>query len=137
MITIFFYGLFMDRNLLIEKGLHPEVIGPAMLPGYRIHIADRATLLPSAADKAYGILMELPEEEVHILYSGQSVREYLPEQVRVSLLEGNLEIEASCYNLPLLTGLKGTNPAYAKKLSQLVESLGFDEEYVEEIAAFG
>ncbi len=35
MTKIFFYGLFMDRTLLEEKGLHPELIGPAVLPGYR------------------------------------------------------------------------------------------------------
>lgn len=39
MIKIFFYGLFMDRFLLTEKGLRPEIIGPAVLPDYRIHNA--------------------------------------------------------------------------------------------------
>ena len=47
MSTIFFYGLFMEQRLLTEKGLHPEVIGPAVLQGYRIHIGERATLLRS------------------------------------------------------------------------------------------
>ena len=36
MSKIFFYGLFMDRSLLTEKGLHPEIIGPAVLPDYRM-----------------------------------------------------------------------------------------------------
>ena len=39
--VIFFYGLFMDRALLVEKGLHPEMVGPAVLPGSRIHIGAR------------------------------------------------------------------------------------------------
>ncbi len=51
MTKIFFYGLFMDRSLLTEKGLHPEIIGPAVLPDYRIHIGERATLLRSASSR--------------------------------------------------------------------------------------
>jgi len=47
MSKIFFYGLFMDRSFLTEKGLHPEMIGPAVLPDYRIHIGEQATLLRS------------------------------------------------------------------------------------------
>ena len=41
MTTIFFHGLFMDRTLLVEKGLRPKPVGSAVLPGYRIHIGDR------------------------------------------------------------------------------------------------
>ncbi len=137
MSKIFFYGLFMDRSLLTEKGLHHEAVGPAVLPDYRIHIGERATLLPSAAHRAYGIVMELPDEEARALYSAPSVREYKRECVQVELLDTNEIVEAYCYNLPRELGLAGANPAYATELSQLVEALRFDSAYVEEIAAFG
>jgi len=137
MSRIFFYGLFMDRTLLVEKGIHPETIGPAVLSAYRIHIGDRATLVPSPSSRAYGIVMELSEEEAESLYAEPSVREYQPERVRVALLEGGEVVEADCYNLPRGLGLAGTNPAYAEKLSRLVVSLGFDPDYAREIAAFG
>lgn len=137
MSKIFFYGLFMDRALLTEKGLHPEAVGPAVLPDYRIHIGERATLLPSAAHRAYGIVMELPDEEARALYSAPSVREYERECVQVELLDTNEIVEASCYNLPRALALAGVNPAYAAELSQLVAALRFDLAYVEEIAAFG
>ena len=42
MSKIFFYGLFMDRALLTGKGFNPEILGAAVLPGYRIHIGERA-----------------------------------------------------------------------------------------------
>ena len=137
MSKIFFYGLFMDRALLTEKGLHPEAVGPAVLPDYRIHIGERATLLPSAEHRAYGIVMELPDEEARALYSAPSVREYKRECVQVELLDTDEIVEAYCYNLPRELGLAGTNPVYATELSQLVEALQFDSAYVEEIAAFG
>ncbi len=137
MSKIFFYGLFMDRSLLTEKGLHPEIIGPASLPDYRIHIGERATLLRSASSRAYGIVMELDDEEARELYSEPSVREYKQESVQVKLLDTGETVVADCYNLPRELGLAGTNPAYATKLSKLVEKLQFDSAYVEEIAAFG
>ena len=137
MSRIFFYGLFMDRSLLTGKGLHPKVIGPAVLPNYRIHIGERATLLRSASSRAYGIVMELAEDEARALYEEPSVREYVRERVEVELLATGEAFEAYCYNLPHELGLAGANPSYATKLSQLVEALHFDSAYVEEIAAFG
>ena len=137
MTKIFFYGLFMDRTLLAEKGFHPEVIGPAVLDDYRIHIGERATLLPSASCRAYGIVMELPEQEAQALYSEPSVRAYARERVTVMMVASDRVIEAYCYNLPRELGLVGANPAYANELSRLVETLEFDSAYAREIAAFG
>ncbi len=137
MSKIFFYGLFMDQSLLTEKDLHTEMIGPAVLLDYRIHIGERATLLPSSSSRAYGIVMELNDPEARALYSEPSVRQYIPERVQVELLDTGEAVEVYCYNLPRELGLAGTNPAYATQLSQLAEALQFDSAYVEEIAAFG
>jgi len=137
MSKIFFYGLFMDRTLLAEKGLHPETIGPAVLSDYRIHIGERATLLPSASSRAYGIVMELSEREADALYADPSVRAYRRERVQVALLGSNQVVEAYCYNLPRESGLTGANPGYASELSRLAGALGFDSAYAQEIAAFG
>ncbi len=137
MSKIFFYGLFMDRSLHTEKGLHPKTVGPAVLSGYRIHIGERATLLPSRSSRAYGIVMELSDPEARALYSEPSVREYKRERVQVELLASNAVVEAYCYNLPRELGLAGANPAYANELARLVEALHFDLAYAQEIAAFG
>jgi hypothetical protein len=137
MSKIFFYGLFMDRSRLAEKGLQPAIIGPAVLPDYRIHIGERATLLRCASRRAYGIVMELADQEARALYSEPSVREYIRERVRVELLATAEAVEAYCYNLPRELGLAGANPGYATELSRLVEALQFDSAYVKEIAAFG
>jgi hypothetical protein len=136
MSRIFFYGLFMDRALLIEKGLHPETIGAAALADYRIHIGERATLIPSASSRAFGVLMELSEQEAQALYSDPSVRAYKRELVQVTLLATNEVVEAYCYNLPLELGMTGANPAYATELLRLVRSLEFDSEYARGIALF-
>jgi len=136
MSKMFFYGLFMDRTLLVDKGLHPETVGPAVLSDYRIHIGERATLVPSPSSRAYGIVMELSDQEAHALYSEPSVRAYERETVLVTLLDSDQVVEAYCYNLPLEMALTGTNPGYASRLSRLVEALELDSEYAREIAAF-
>ena len=137
MSKIFFYGLFMDRALLVEKGLHPEPVGPAVLHDYRIHIGERATLVPSPSSRSYGIVMELSDDEARVLYSDPSVLAYQRERVRAELLDTRKLIDAYCYNLPPEDGLAGTNPTYAAKLSELVRSLDFDAAYANEIAALG
>jgi hypothetical protein len=133
--SIFFYGLFMDRNLLVNKGYHPVVIGRGVLNGYRIHIGNRATLLPSSADCVWGIVMQLPEEEVTELYNEPGVSGYKPELVRV-MIEGSTDsIVVQCYNLP--AGIaSGSNPEYAAKLLKLAESMNFDSDYLRTIASF-
>lgn len=133
---IFFYGLFMDQALLIEQGLDPTVFGPAVLPDYRIHIGQRATLVQCPGSRAFGVVMGLTEDEAQVLYSAPSVREYVPEVVQAELLESDERIEADCYNLPPEIGLAGTNPTYASQLARLARNLGLDPAYVEEIAAF-
>lgn len=133
---LFFYGLFMDRSLLTEKGFHPHVVGPGTLPDYCIHIGDRATLLRSTGSRACGIVMELADEEAHALYSEPSVREYIPERVTVELLDTGESVEALCYVLPHEMALAGTNPAYAAELAHLARELRLDAGCVEEIQAF-
>lgn len=136
MSRFFFYGLFMDRSLLAKKGLDPQVIGPAVLRGYRIHIGARATLQVSPPSRVLGIVMELSEEDARALYSEPSVREYQPERVQVEMLHDGAVLVACCYNLPSTTSVVGANPAYAVQLAGLVEVLLGDAAYAREIAAF-
>ncbi len=135
MSTIFFYGLFMDEALLAGKGLHPTTLGRAVLPEFRIHIGERATLVPSAGSRAYGVVMQFAAEEVCSLYSDPSVNEYEPVAVRVRFLDTDETVNADCYNLPPRTGHAGANPSYAVQLSELVRTLGFNSGYADEIAA--
>ena len=135
--TVFFYGLFMDRDLLTGQGLNPGMVGRAVLADYRLHIGERATLIPASGRRAYGVVMTLTDDEADALYAEPSVQAYTPEPVRAELLDSSEEITCDCYNLPPESGLAGSNPTYAAKLSALVASLGFDAAYVNEIAAFG
>lgn len=137
MIPIFFYGLFMDQALLTDMGLQPETVGAAMLPGYRIHIGERATLLPAAGHRAYGMVVNLTDDEAQRLYSEPSVREYIRICVSVRMVDTDATLDVHCYILPPELGAVGANPEYAEQLAQLTKALNFEQAYVDEIAAYG
>jgi hypothetical protein len=41
---VFFYGLFIDEEFLRAKGLEPELVERASLPGMSLRIGERAAL---------------------------------------------------------------------------------------------
>ena len=127
----------MDPSLLREKGLHPTLVGPAELPGYQIHIGNRASLIPSPKSTVYGMLIELPDEEATTLYSAPDVSDYYPDKVDAVLLNYRTIQTSSCYNLPADKLGDGTNAEYAGQLSALVLQLGFSPAYANEITSRG
>jgi hypothetical protein len=131
-IEVFFYGLFMDADLLRTKGADPLNIRPACVPGFALRIGQRATLLRIPDARAHGILMELTHGEIEQLYSEPSVRAYRPEAVLAELSDGS-RIPALCFNLPVPPGPEEVNSEYAAKLRDLARRLGLPSDYVESI----
>jgi hypothetical protein len=130
-IMVFFYGLFMDESLLASKGIRPTESAIGYVDGFRLHIGKRATLLPEANSRAYGVLMKITAEEVAALYSEQSVADYIAEPVVVELA-GDTRVSAVCYNLPAAR-LAGTSPEYAAALLTLATRLGLPDSYLRHI----
>jgi len=131
-IQVFFYGLFMDADLLRTKGAHPVNIRPACVPGFALRIGQRATLLEIPDARAYGILMELTHDEIEQLYSEASVRAYRPEAVLAELSDGS-RVPALCFNLLVPPSPQEVNSEYAAKLRDLGRRLGFPSDYVDRI----
>jgi len=134
-VAVFFYGLFMDESLLASRGIHPSQSTVGYVDGYRLRIGKRATLVPKRASRAYGVLMTIQNQDATTLYSDESVSDYIPEPVSVTLPSGVSE-PAICYNLPS-DRLEGTNSAYAEALLQLATNLGFPAEYLDAIRMQG
>jgi hypothetical protein len=65
-IEVFFYGLFMDDELLRAKGANPINIRPACVPGFVLRIGQRATLIRDPGACAYGLLMEFTHAELEL-----------------------------------------------------------------------
>jgi hypothetical protein len=128
-VDIFFYGLFMDMGLLQQRGLHPSHSQVACLDGYDLVIGDRATLMPRADARVYGIVTGLPFADIDTLYAEPSVREYRPEAVLVTREDGR-QIPALCYTLPSIADAP-RNTSYAVQLLALAKTLAFPEVYLD------
>lgn len=130
-VSVFFYGLFMDETMLASRGIHPSSASVGFVEGYALRIGERATLVRSAHDRAYGRLMSLRPDDVEALYSHPSVADYVPEPVTVVLQDGAID-SAVCYNLPERK-LAGTNADYAISLLALARRVGLPSPYLEQI----
>lgn len=129
MITVFFYGLFMDAQLLQSRGVAVSDPSRAQVNGYRLVLGKRATLVPAPGFTAHGMLMHLKSEDLERLYAEPSVSAYRPQTVRV-VLEGGKTLEAVCYNLPETSSGDPPNRDYARKLHELGTRLGLPESYL-------
>ena len=132
-VDAFFYGLFMDADLLRESGVAPMSPRRAHVDGYALRIGQRATLVPSAGARAYGMLISLTHAELDRLYGGPGLEQYRPEAVLVHPFDGP-PTPALCYNLPAAPPPHEGNPDYAARLRRALQRLGFPPEYVAAVA---
>jgi hypothetical protein len=128
-IDVFFYGLFMDAELLRANGLHPANGRRACVSGMALRIGRRATLVPDPARSVHGFVFGLSHEEVERLYAEPSVSAYRPEAV-IAQLTDRSTIPALCFNLPPSNETAEANPEYAEKLRMVASRLGLPAEYV-------
>ena len=131
-VDAFFYGLFMDVDVLRENQVTPVNPRPAYVEGFVLRIGKRATLLPSLGGRAFGMLVALTHRELGRLYSGPGLEQYRPEAVLARTLAGELAA-ALCYNLPAAALPEERNPDYAVRLQAVLRKLNFPPEYVASI----
>lgn len=129
---VFFYGLFMDDDLLRGKGIVPMDPRAASLEGFGLRIGKRATLVHAPDERSYGVVMGLTRQELNTLYSGPGLENYRPEEVSCMTLAGE-PIRALCYNLPEAPAPDEVNEEYAGQLRAVLVKLGFPAEYVERV----
>lgn len=132
---VFFYGLFMDEQLLAAKDVRPSRSAVGFVEGFALHIGQRATLQQQPGGRAYGVLMTVSPAEAASLYSEDSVADYVAEPVTVELMDGT-KADAACYNLPEGTA-DGTNRTYAAALFEVASRLGLPEDYLSQISRAG
>lgn len=129
---VFFYGLFMDQDLLRAKGIEPQAVELASVRSFALRIGQRAALVPNSSGHVHGVVMSLTLAELDRLYSEPSVQSYKPQALLAQLASGGT-IAALCYNLPEPPAASERNPEYAAKLRVVAEKVGLPPDYVASI----
>ena len=132
-IDAFFYGLFMDLGILRDSGVAPVNPRRAYVDDFALRIGQRATLLPSAGTRAYGMLFALTHSELERLYAAPGLEQYRPEAVLAQPLRGT-PAPALCYNLREAPRPDERNPEYAARLQRALSKRDFPQECIASIS---
>jgi hypothetical protein len=134
LIDVFFYGLFMDPELLAGKGITPRNPRRALAESRALRIGQRATLVPEPNEHAYGMVYALTRAELDRLYAQPGLEEYRAGPIAVRGEDGS-SLAALCYNLAAPPKPGDGNADYAARLREVLTRLGFPREYVTGIGA--
>lgn len=131
----FFYGLFMDTDVLGGLGVVPASPRRAFADGYKLRLGAKATLVACLGGRAYGMLFALTHKELERLYGAPGLEHYRPEAIIVRNFSGEVA-PALCYNL--VEAPRGNvNSEYAARLRSVLAKLEFPKDYVESVDDIG
>ncbi|MGL4611702.1 MAG: gamma-glutamylcyclotransferase family protein [Trueperaceae bacterium] len=137
-IWVFFYGSYINFNVLKEVDLVPEAWEVACLAGFDIQIAPRANLIRSAEHTVYGILATATHRELERLYiehaHGKLGEIYLPEAVLVQSLDGKFRVAMTyiCHEMEP----RPAEDAYVERIAKPAREFGFPAWYIAKLEAF-
>lgn len=131
--NVFFYGLFMDAEILAKNGI-TATLEKGYLKDYTLKIGNRASLVSAKNESAYGMVCNVNQGLLDRLYAEPSVIDYVPEEVFIHLNSGKI-VKGMCYNLPSAS-ISGTNTTYATSLYKLATKLDFPKYYLDRIKTY-
>jgi hypothetical protein len=129
---VFFYGLFMDPDILRGFGLEVGECQRARVDGPALRIGERATLVPQDGAHAYGMAYGLEAAQLQALYSADGLESYAPTVVTVNFEDG-MSAPAECWVLAQPPGSDAHNPDYARRLREALTKLKFPADYIASI----
>jgi hypothetical protein len=133
----FFYGSYINLNVLREVNYVPEKWEVARLAGFDIRIQPRANLIRSDQHSVYGILATGTHAELGRLYAhakdvlGET---YLPEAVLAETRDGKYK-PAMCYVCPAMGPRPATND-YIDRIVVPAREYGFPLWYIQRLETF-
>ena len=131
MMTAFFYGLFLDPDILKDLGFSPKKSQLAKLEHYKLVIGERANLIKDNESVVWGNLIDMSEEELKALYSEKSVSAYEKQTVTCIRHHDQQAITADVYILPDDYIMKpAKDSGYIKKLLSVCQKYNFPEDYL-------
>jgi hypothetical protein len=134
LIWTFFYGSFINFDVLKQSGFVHEKFEVARLNGFDIRIEPLANLIRSNQHCVYGIVVPGTHDELSRLYSQEWVGTYLPEPVLVQTLDGKWR-PALCYIAPTPEPKPASNE-YIDRIVGPAKKYGFPDWYIARLESF-
>ena len=136
-VAVFFYGSYMNRDVLAEVDMAPRVWEVASLAGFDIDIRPRANLVRAPGESVWGVLASATHAELDRLYA--HAREvlgevYLPHPVLVDLAQGGF-VPALCYLCPRME-MRPAAPDYIDRILAPAREHGFPAAYLNRIERY-
>ncbi|WP_072682508.1 gamma-glutamylcyclotransferase family protein [Arcobacter sp. LA11] len=116
---VFFYGLYMDEEILKSKGVSPRNPRAGKVNGYKLRVGKMATLLRVKNCEAYGMVYSLTYDEINKLYRDSGLIDYVAESVIVQI--GDTLVASLCCNLLNPPSDDESNEEYFNKLKICME----------------
>jgi len=114
LVDVFFYGLYMDEDILLTKGVKIRNPRKAYVKDYVLRVGKMATLLRTKNNEAHGLVYELTHKEIDILYKDSGLSEYVSEAIEIQV--ENKSIPALVCNLITPPLEDEINEVYVEKL---------------------
>ena len=136
-VWVFFYGSYMNLDVLREVDLIPGQWEVATLSGFDISIRPRANLVRSDRHRVFGIAAMATHSELRRLYAhAKDVlgEIYLPQAVLIETLDGRWR-PALCYTAPDMEP-RAAATDYVDRILQPAKEFGFPTWYLDRLASF-
>ena len=136
-VWVFFYGSYMNFDVLKEVSFVPEQWEVARVNGFDIVIQPRANLVRSDRRCVYGILATATHAELDRLYAhakGVLGETYLPEAVLTETLSGTWR-PALCYIAPTMEASPAAKD-YIERIVKAAREYNFPRWYIERLEGF-
>jgi hypothetical protein len=109
-VAVFFYGLFMDAELLRARGIAPRATRVVSVADHVICLGIKAMLLPAPNRRAWGVLHVIGRREFDCLYA--NLQDYLEVTVLVQDHDGSTSPAVAMIHRDPPVG-SAEDPAYA------------------------
>lgn len=131
---VFFYGSFINREVLERANVVPADVEVACLWGFDIRIDPTANLVPADGHCVYGTVCQASHAELSRLYGQEWLGAYLPEAVIAATRDGRL-LPALAYIAPQRHPVP-TSDDYLDRIIGPARDLGFPSWYLDRLEKF-
>lgn len=137
-VDVFFYGGYMNVDMLMNLGIDKRVYHVGQLVGYELTIGSSANVTKNALARVFGIVMPLTHDEIDILYGTEAQAklgtQYMPAPVLV-MTDNGLIVPSLCYvAYEQMTGV--ASETYIETILSAARTHDFPDSYIQHIKSF-